>query len=165
MPFYHKMPFVNNYTCRYLKKNFIPFLKQCYPQVDFNFVFCNTFTIKSCTKHKERLPMTLESGIVYLFSCGDCNATYVGSSVKTLRTRISEHFAVSSRTGNYLAQPSASSIRDHLENCKYNRSFENFKVLDIHKDNISLRMSETYEIKVRKPNLNSEESAYPMLLI
>ena len=165
MPFYHKIPFVNNYTCRYIKTNFIPFLKQCYPQVDFNFIFCNTFTIKSCTKHKEKLPMTLESGIVYLFSCGDCNATYVGSSVKSLKTRVSEHFAVSSRTGNRLAQPAPSRIRDHIETCGYNRSFENFKILDIHGDNILLRMSETYEIKHRKPNLNSEESAFPMLLV
>ena len=109
--------------------------------------------------------MTLESGIVYLFSCGDCNATYVGSSVKTLRTRICEHFAVSSRTGNYLAKPTASSIREHIESCECNRSYENFKILDRHNNNVTLRMSETYEIKVRKPNLNSEESAYPMLLI
>ena len=68
--------------------------------------------------------MTLESGIVYLFSCGDCNATYVGSSVKALKTRAFEHFAVSSRTGNYLAQPPASLVRDHLETCKHNRNRE-----------------------------------------
>ena len=165
MPFYHKMPFINNYTCRYIKKTFIPFLRQCYPQVDFNFIFCNTFTIKSCLRHKERLPMTLESGIVYLYSCGDCNATYIGSSVKALKTRASEHFAVSSRTGNYLSQPTASRVRDHLETCKYNRSFENFRILDMHNESILLRMSETYEIQVRKPNLNSEESSYPMLLM
>ena len=109
--------------------------------------------------------MTLESGIVYLFSCGDCNATYVGSSVKALKTRVSEHFAISSRTGNNLSQPTASRIRDHLEICKYDRSFENFRILDMHNENILLRMSETYEIKVRKPNLNSEESSYPTLLM
>ena len=109
--------------------------------------------------------MTLKSGIVYLFSCGDCNATYVGSSVKALKTRASEHFAVSSRTGNYLAQPPASRIRDHLQTCKYNKNFENFKILDMHNDGVLLRMSETYEIRVRKPNLNAEESSYPMLLV
>ena len=96
MPLFHKMPFVNNYSCRYIKKDFVHFLKQCYRQVDFNFIFCNTFTNKSSTRHKEKLPMTLESGIVYLFSCGGCNATYVRSSVKILKTRICEHCAVSS---------------------------------------------------------------------
>ena len=101
---------------------------------------------------------------MYLFSCGDCNANYVGL-VKTLRTQICEQFAVSIWTGNCLAKPSASSIREHIESCNFDWNPENFKIIYRRNDNVPLRMSETYEVKVRKPNLNAEESLYPMLLV
>ena len=127
-------------------------------------VFSNTFTTHGLVKHKDRLPWTLESGIVYLYKCGDCNATYIGSSVKTLRARASEHFALSSRTGNMLAKPPPSRILDHILTCKSGKSFEDFTVLDTQKDVQSLRISETLEILQRKPCLNDEQSAHPLYL-
>ena len=68
-------------------------------------------------KHKERLPDALCSGLVYKYECGACGATYVGQTQKALRTRAGEHFGVSPRTGNLLARPTQSVIRDHLETC------------------------------------------------
>ena len=165
MPFYHKFPFINNYSCNHIKTNYVTFLQRFYPQIDFKFIFSNNFTIRSCTKHKESLPRNLESGIVYLYTCGDCNATYIGSSIKALRTRICEHFSVSSRTGNPLARPLPSSIRDHIEQCKCLRSFDQFKILSRHNDINMLRMSETYEILERKPNLNMDNTSHPIVLV
>ena len=166
MSFYHKIPFINNYSCNFIKNNYVKFLSVCYPQIDFKMVFTNNFKVQRLTKHKEKLPRFLESGIVYLFKCGDCNATYIGSSVKTLKSRASEHFAISSRTGNMLARPVASSIRDHLSTCKASIDFDQFSILDKQSDILSLRISETIEIKSKKkPTLNSDGSALPMLLM
>ena len=109
--------------------------------------------------------MTLESGIVYLFKCGDCNATYIGSSVRTLKSRASEHFGLSSRTGNMLARPMASSIRDHLFSCGSGMDFNSFSILDKHKDMLTLRISETIEIASRKPILNADGSSVPLFLL
>ena len=165
MPFYHQIPFVNNYTCDFIKNNYVKFLSNCYPQVNFKMVFCNDFKIQRLTKHKEKLPVTLESGIVYLYKCGDCSATYIGSSVRTLKSRASEHFAISSRTGNMLVRPMASSIRDHLSSCDSGMDFSNFYILDKHKDMLTLRISETIEILNRKPGLNVDGSSFPLFLM
>ena len=156
---------MNNYVCNYIKKDYVNFLEKFYPQIDFKFIFSNNFTIKSCTSHKESLPRTLESGIVYQYNCGDCNATYIGSSIKALRTRICEHFSVSSRTGNPLARPLLSSIRDHIEVCSYSKSFEQFKILSRHSNVSILRMAETYEILEKRPNLNLDSSAFALHLV
>ena len=165
MQFYHKIPFINNYTCSFIKNNYEKFLSGCYPQINFKMVFSNSFKIQGLLKHKEKLPATLESGIVYIYKCGDCSATYIGSSVKALKSRANEHFAVSSRTGNLLVRPMASSIRDHLLTCESGMDFNQFTVLDKHNDMLTLRISETIEIRDRKPTLNSDGSAFPLFLM
>ena len=165
MPFHHKIPFLNNYTCEVIRNNYIRFLSNCYPQIDFKVVFYNNFRIQRLTRHKEKLPSTLESGIVYLYECGDCSATYIGSSVRALKSRASEHFAISSRTGNMLVRPMASSIRDHITSCGSGRDFNFFSILDKHRDMLTLRISETIEILNRKPTLNVDGTSYPLFLI
>ena len=121
--------------------------------------------IQGLLNHKDKLPSTLESGIVYQYTCGDCNATYIGSTVKTLKARASEHFAISSRSGNMLARPPPSRIFDHIFECKSRKSFEDFKILDRLSDTNSLRISETIEIMQKKPNLNEDQSTYPLFLL
>ena len=165
MPFYHKIPFINNYTCDFIKNTYVKFLSDCYPQVDFKMVFYNNFKIQGLTKHKEKLPVPLESGIVYMYKCGDCNATYIGSSIKALFSRANEHFAISSRTGNLLVRPVASSIRDHITTCGSGRNLNSFSILDKHKDMLTLRISETIEIIERKPGLNVNGSSFPLFLM
>ncbi|MEL6606496.1 MAG: hypothetical protein AAFP20_25215 [Cyanobacteria bacterium J06614_10] len=164
MPFYHKIPFINNFTCKYIKKGFLEFLGNAYPQVEFNFIFMNSSRVQALLKHKDRLPVMLESGIVYSFKCGDCQATYIGSTVRALKTRASEHFSVSSRTGAWLTRPPASTIRDHLNSCKYSRSLDQFTILDRQNNIDALRISESIEIDIRKPNLNCDQSAFPLFL-
>ena len=165
MKFYHKIPFINNYTCVFINNSYIKFLSSCYPQIDFKMIFTNNFKIHGLMKHKEKLPVSLESGIVYLYKCGDCSATYIGSSVRALKSRASEHFAISSRTGNMLVRPMASSIRDHLSTCSSGMDFDSFSILDKHTDVLTLRISETIEIINRKPALNVDGSANPLFLI
>ena len=121
--------------------------------------------MQGLTKHKEELPVPLESGIVYMYECGDGTTTYIGSSVKALKSRASEHFAISSRTGNMLARPVTSSFRDHLSSCGSGRDFNNFCILDKHKDMLTLRISETIEILNRKPGLNVDGSSFPLFLM
>ena len=165
MPLYHNIPFVNNYTCHYIVKVLGTFLSKSYPQVNFNFVFSNTSRIQNLTKHKEKMPTTLDSGIVYEYKCGDCNATYIGSSTKSLRTRASEHFGYSSRSGNMLVRPPPSSIRNHMESCKLRRTLDQFSIIDRQSNAQALRISETMEIIFRKPILNEDQSAIQLYLL
>ncbi|KMQ89133.1 hypothetical protein RF55_11264 [Lasius niger] len=41
--------------------------------------------------HKDSLPKNAHNNVVYKISCGDCDASYVGQTKRSLKTRIGEH--------------------------------------------------------------------------
>ena len=161
---YVKFPFLNNRCCEVIKKELSWILTLKFPHIDFKFLFVNNTSIQSLLSHKERLPMDLMSGLIYCYLCDVCDATYVGQTKRCLRTRVSDHFGRSARTGNLLARPSQSAIRDHVEVCGSSRSVSNFKVLRTFGNNILLRIFESIEILTRNPSLNQDGSSYPLLL-
>ena len=161
---YIKFPFLSNNCCAFIQKQVGKVLNVKYPHIDFRFLFVNNNTIHGILNHKERLPKELVSGLVYSYLCDACGATYIGCSKRCLRTRAGEHFGISARTGNLLARPTRSVIRDHIEICGSSRSVENFKVLRTYNNNILLKIYESLEISVKKPCLNQDESSYPLVL-
>ena len=162
---YFKLPFLNNPSCHFLEKQFYHIFSKCYPHIDFKIVFTNNFTIHGLLNHKEKLPSDLCSSLVYLFQCDACSATYVGQTKKSLRTRAYEHLGRSSRTGDLLARPPQSAIRQHLEVCGSGRSVDNFKVLNSFSNPVLLKIAESIEIYTRKPELNIEESSFQLYTI
>ena len=165
MKMYIKFPFISNVCSDYIRRELNKFLAYKYPHIDFNFLFVNNFTVKSLLSHKEKLPSDLCSGLVYLYECDVCGATYLGQSKRGLRTRASEHLGVSSRTGNPLVNPAQSKVRDHIEICGSRRTVSSFRVLRSLQCALSLRIYESLEIHFRKPSLNLEGSSHPLTLI
>ena len=103
------------------------------------------------------------SGIVYKYSCGDCDATYVGKSQRHLKTRISEHRGVSVRTGQQLSKPSFSSIRDHAWHAGHRIIEDNFKIVTRSMYNSDLYILEALAIHEHRPTLNEYFSG-PLLI-
>ena len=161
---YQKLPYINELCCSFLRTETRKIINRYFPQLDFRLVFFNSFTTKSLLNHKERLPDDLCSGVCYLFTCCTCSATYVGSSVRCLRTRAGEHFGRSTRTGSLLAKPTQSRIRDHIFTCGSGFNFNDFKILSSYNDTSLLRIAESIEILYRKPILNTDESSFPLSL-
>ena len=73
-------------------------LQWYYPQVEFKLSLSNSFKINYFFNYKDPLPLDLRSGIVYKYTCGICNDSYIGSSVKQARVRFSQHRGFSFRT-------------------------------------------------------------------
>ena len=164
LPMYIKFPFLNNRCCDFIKTELDRALRWKFPHIDFKFLFVNNTSIHGFLSHKERLQTDLVSGLVYSYLCDVCGATYVGQTKRCLRTRISDHFGRSARTGSLLARPSQSAIRDHVEVCGSSRSVTNFKVLRTFSDNTLLRIYESLEIVKSAPSLNQDGSSYPLAL-
>ena len=118
----------------------------------------NTNTISKIFQFKDCLPTLLCSGIVYKYSCGDCDATYVGKSQRHLKTRISEHKGVSVRTEQPLTKPAFSSIRDHAWKADHKITEDNFKILTSSSYNSDLHILEALAIHVLRPSLNEYNS-------
>ena len=162
---YVKFPFINNFSCDFLKQEIGRILCFRYPQIDFRFLFVNKGTIQGLLNHKEKLPVALSSGLVYSYGCGACGATYIGQTKKSLRTRAAEHFGISSRTGALLVRAPQSAVRDHILECGSGRSLEDFKKVRSFNNPILLKIYESLDIHFKKPILNRENSSHPLLLI
>ena len=162
---YHTIPFINDKSANYVKNELTSLIKIMYPQIDFKPVFTNTRKIQGFLNHKDKVPDELRSCVSYKFTCGDCGALYLGSSLKSLRARAAEHFGISSRTGALLARPLQSSIREHIESCKYTKDINNFKVLREFQDQNTLRTFESIEIQITRPSLNIDNTAVNLFLL
>ena len=98
LPFYG---YVSYNLRKYLNNLFV----KTYPQCDFRFIFTNPNTVSRFFPFKDRIPDLLCSNIVYKFQCSSCNAGYIGSTCRNLKSRIFEHIGRSVRTGSVLSNP------------------------------------------------------------
>jgi hypothetical protein len=149
-PFYIKVPFVNdrvnsslkavfyrhgvkvrfyhqNRTMRNLLKKMKSSSNVC------SLVNCPISTSGLCTR----------SSVVYKITCLNCNAFYIGSTIRQLHTRAKEHLSVSS-----------SSVYQHVTLCRANIEV---KILATDSDAINLRIKEALLIRDLSPQINSRE--------
>ena len=73
---------------------------------------------------KDKIPDSERNNLVYEFSCPGCSATYIGKTVRNLRTRLSEH-----------AKLNTSAVSEHLTTCEHARH-----IADLHNlyDNVNM---------------------------
>ena len=157
------MPYFGDNSSR-INKEINKLVFKYFPQLKLSIAFTNSRKINVFFKHKDSLDPLLCSSVVYKFDCGSCNASYVGSTARHLKTRIDEHRGVSHRTGVPLGRPSASSIREHWHECSHPFNKSNFTVIDHCNSPYDLRLLESIYILKQKPNLNNTESAAPLYI-
>ena len=162
--FYFSLPYFGKQSEK-LKKELYLLLSNCFVNRDIRIVLVNNFRIGSFFNYKDKLPKQCQSSLVYKYSCARCASEYVGSTIRTLQSRVDEHCGRSSRTGLLLSKPPLSSIREHAKTCSLGISLEDFKILGKEKDLISLRILESLHIYKTRPSLNDMKSAFPLNLI
>ena len=131
-----------------------------FPQVKINVVFISNYKISNFFRFKDKMPDSIRSSLVYMYTCSRCTATYVGKTVRHFSTRISEHRGVSHRT-NQPIMSSHSSIRSHINNNNhhnYSITPEQFKILVTSTSDFELLLKESILIKQLKPSLNDMEA-------
>ena len=145
-----------------LKRELTGQLMKFYPYLDPRIVLMNSFSIGSMFRHKDRLPKGCESAVVYQFCCASCGASYVGSTLRNLHSRIQQHLGKSIRTGRFLSKPDPSPIRDHSHACDTLVTTDNFSILGKANSGLDLRILESLYIFNKKPSLNNMSSSYPL---
>ena len=98
----------------------------------------------------------------YNFSCASCGASYVGSTIRNLHSRIQQHLGKSVRTGKFLANPDPSPIREHSLACDTLVKHDYFSILGKSSSSLDLRILESLHIFQREPSLNSMASSFPL---
>ena len=136
-----------------------------FPQIRFQFVFTNPFTIRSLLRETPTLPADLNSCVVYLFTCSQCGLRYVGSSSRWLRHRILEHRGLSVRTSFPLSKPPFSAIREHSLALDHPFTNLDFRELSSCPNRLDLLISESLFIKRMKPELNNNSSGIQLAIV
>ena len=73
-------------------------------------VICQTKKVPYFLPKKDKFPGLERNDLVYEFSCPGCSATYIGKTVRNLRTRLTEH-----------AKLNTSAVSEHLTTCEHAR--------------------------------------------
>ena len=128
-------------------------LSKAYPQLNIKYIFTNNFTIGSLFPYKDRIPLRLQSYVVYEYRCC-CSATYVGKTTSNMGKRMAEHQGVSDRTGTERVSKLHSAIRDHAEESGHPFDLEAFKIIGSARNSASLDILEMLNIKFKRPSLN-----------
>ena len=147
------LPFMGKFSFD-LRKRILEIVKRSYPQIDLRIVFRPVFRLSSLFRVKDRIPTSLRSCVFYLFTCGGCNATYIGKTKRHLATRIAEHRHVSVRTGKPIKSSHQSAIREHSLSCQAFDS-NNFRILCSASSDYELGIFEGLRIWRDKPVLNT----------
>ena len=89
---------------------------------------------------------------------------YIGSTMRTLHTRVAEHAGRSFRTEALLTSPH-SNIRAHALSCSSPVAIDNFNILARWNNNIDVRILEYLFIYKIRPDLNDSQSAFPVNIV
>ena len=160
---YITLPFLGplSYSIRkQLRKVLIP----AYPHLNIQYVFSNKFTIASLFPFKDKVPMHLQSLVVYQYKCR-CSATYVGMTACNLGKRMAEHEGVSERTGSAKQNKLHSAIRDHSRKHHHPFDRDHFTILSTAANKYSLAILEAIFIKINKPSLNRTQDTEQLITI
>ena len=110
--------------------------------------------IGSFFRHKEKLPTSLCSNLIYKYKCLLCNKQYIGSTVRQFQCRISEHLGVSVRTRLPTANTPNSAIFEHREVTGHRINSDQFSILKSSHNKWDVRLLEALYIKKERPELN-----------
>ena len=139
-------------------------LSPSYPQLSIRYVFTNKSTIGSLFPYKDKIPLPLQSFVIYRYTCC-CSATYVGKTTCNLAKRIAEHIGVSERTGMEKGTKQFSAIRDHAELKNHRINPDAFDVIGSARSKAALAILESIQIKLSQPTLNVQSDTAKLYIV
>lgn len=155
---YIKLPYLGSITDA-LNGDLSLTLGKFFPQCKPIFINTNSSSIGTYFNCKPRLPLLVESSLVYLYTCADCQNCYVGQTGLQLQVRISKHKGCSFRTGRPLSNPEVSSIRQHSEANSHSIASDSFSILSRSSWDLDRKILESLFIKKLSPTLNGDDSS------
>lgn len=124
-----------------------------------------TLRVKNFFGVKDVLSLGLRSHAVYKFTCGGCNSSYIGYTTRHMSVRAgAEHCGVSWRTGRRIKPLQESAVAQHALCSGHAAELINFEILNTCDSVNDLKLLESLNIKLLKPDLNTSESSIPLQL-
>ena len=159
------LPFLGKETL-VVKNKLLKLFSSLFPAFKLRIVLKPGIKIGSLLNFKDIIPFGARSFVVYKFSCGNCDITYIGKTTRHLLVRMSEHLGISYKTGKdrkyNIKQTSA--IREHLRVCNHKSDVNNFKILASANTDFELLIKESLLVDSEKPLLNKQVKSFQLSL-
>ena len=159
------LPFLGNETL-IVKKKLLKLFSTQFPAFKLLIVLKSGIKIGSLLNFKDIIPFGARSHVVYKFSCGNCDITYLGKTKRHLLVRMSEHLGISYKTGKprkYNAQQTTA-VREHLRLCKHTSDVKNFKIVSHANSDFELLIKESLLVAKEQPELNKQIKSFQLSL-
>ena len=117
---HYSLPYIGHFT-HITKKKLKHICENFCKDIDIN--ICIAFLPLKLFSYKDTLPKSLQSYVVYQFTCAGCKACYTGKTKRHLNARIEEH----------LGKDEISHIYSHLQEnsqCQEKVTFDCFEIID-----------------------------------
>jgi hypothetical protein len=159
------LPFLGKVSLQ-VKRRLRNIYKLYLPNVKLNVIFSSKRRLNNSFCYKDRIPMDINSLILYNFTCSICKDTYLGKTKRHFLVREYEHLGLSVATNKSLKfnSSNASDIRKHLHTCGHTSSLEDFKIVGNASNDYHLRIKESLLISKYKPPLNITKRSIPLFL-
>ena len=147
-----------------VKKQLNDIFRSYHKTVKLAVVFKSPYRICNAFRFKEQLPKSINSRVLYKYTCGTCNNVYIGKTKRHLLVRQYEHLETSIFTDKQpkYAEKDATTVPKHYYQHQHNTRYDNFQVLGNAVNNFHLQLKESLLILIKKPSLNIAKE--PMLL-
>ena len=159
------LPFLG-LVSRRLEKTLKAVVEHNAPGIKVVVIYRAASRLSSLFKFKDSVPSYLWSRVVYKYSCGGCNSTYIGKTKRHTKRRFSEHLGISHLTDKTVKVATPTNVFAHNKQCKCEASRDDFTILcrDTSNSDYILRTKESLYIHAHKPNLNGQKWSIPLRL-
>ena len=160
------MVFLGKITLQVKKKLQSTFRELC-PGLKLKIVLSSPNRLRSGFTFKDTLPREMDSMLLYKFTCGTCNSTYIGETKRHFQVRSYEHMGLSVFTDNHLKYnvSSATAIRKHCNDHEHNNNIDNIQVVGHTSNKFHLRLKESLLISMVNPSIiNVQKKSLPLLV-
>ena len=113
-------------------------------------IILTPFKVADMFNVKDPIPKSLKSFVVYKFVCPDCNACYIGETIRHLSSRIKEHLETDKKSHIFECL-----VND--ETCKAFSTENCFAIIDSAATPFRLKLKEAMHIIWKKPSLNKQQ--------
>ena len=134
------------------------------PFCKLKIIFRSKCRLNTLFHFKDSHEKKIRSGIIYRYTCSNCNVTYYGKTFRHFYTKAAEHMGISNLTKKRLKNVKQPAISDHLLQSNFTINFDNFGILAAKSSKFKLLLRESLLIKRDKPILNRTIKSFPLEL-
>ena len=139
--------------------------KELCPSLKIKIVLSSPNRLRSGFLFKDRLPREMDSMLLYKFTCGVCNCTYIGETKRHFQVRSSEHMGISILTGNLLKYnaSNATAVRKHCNDLEHDNGTDNIEIVGHASNKYHLRLKESLLTSLVNPTIiNVQKKSIPL---